>query len=70
VTAAEKILKKALVASNLDSRQWNAIQAGIRDRAFFSSHVEWPNILDAARQLTKEHANGEASLSEQRRDLP
>jgi len=69
MTAAEKILKKALVASNIDSRQWNAIQAGLRDRAFFSSRVEWPNILDAARRLTAEHAAGGASLSEQRRDM-
>ena len=37
MTAAEKIPQKALVASNLDSSQWNSIQAGLRDRAFFSS---------------------------------
>lgn len=58
MTAAEKILQKALVASNLDSSQWNSIQAGLRDRAFFSSEVAKANILDAMRRMAADKASG------------
>ena len=34
MTAADKILQKALVGSGMDSRQWSAVQAGLRDRAY------------------------------------
>lgn len=51
MTAAEKLLQKALVASNLDSRQWNSIQAGIRDRAFFSAKVKSTQFLLEARTV-------------------
>ena len=37
---SEKILQKTLVTSGLNSAQWNQVQAGLRDRAFFSSRVE------------------------------
>lgn len=69
MTAAEKILRKALVASNLDSRQWNGIQAGLRDRAFFSSRVAQANILDALRQRTAEYADGHTSMSDIRQRM-
>ena len=69
MTAAEKLLQKALVASNLDSRQWNSIQAGIRDRAFFSANVESVEFLSEARRMIAEQAAGGKSLSEIRRDL-
>jgi len=67
VTAAEKILKKALVASNLDSREWNSIQAGLRDRAFFSSRVAEANILDALQNRTAIYSDGHTSMSEIRK---
>ena len=69
MTAAEKILRKALVASNLDSRQWNSIQAGLRDRAFFSSRVAKANILDALQRKAAEHADGHTSISEIRKRM-
>lgn len=49
MTEAELILQKALVGSNLDSSQWNQIQAGFRNRAFFSSRIAEVNILAAMR---------------------
>lgn len=61
MTAAEKILQKALVESNIDSSEWNSIQAGLRDRAFFSSQVAKANILSAMRQMAAERANGKSA---------
>ena len=69
MTAAEKILKKALVGSSLNSREWNLVQAGLRDRAFFSSQVESAKILHAARKMVTDRAGGQLSASEIRRDL-
>ena len=69
MTAAEKVLQRALVGSNLDSRQWNSIQAGLRDRAFFSSQVASARILHAAREMAAERAGGNLSASEFRREM-
>lgn len=69
MTASEKILQKALVASNIDSRQWNSIQAGLRDRAFFSSRVAQANILDALQKRTAEYSDGHTSISEIRKRM-
>ena len=69
MTAAEKILKKALVGSSLNSREWNLVQAGLRDRAFISSQVESMRILHAARRMVADRAGGQLSASEVRRDL-
>ena len=66
LTASEKILQKALVGSNLDSRGWNSIQAGLRDRAFFSSQVMEPHLLDAMQKLSAEYARGGTDLSKLR----
>ena len=66
MTASKHILRKALVASDLDSSQWNSIQAGLRNRAFFSSQVARANILDAARRLSAEYAGGHTDLSKLR----
>lgn len=87
LTAAEKILQKALVSSKnlekpdftvdkdgkvvqdrgLDSRGWlNHVQAGLRDRAFFSSQVAQMHILDAARKVSAEYAEGGSDLSKLR----
>jgi len=69
MTAADKILQKALVGSGLDSRGWSQIQAGLRDRAFFSSQVENVRILDAMRRNVTELVGSQKSPSEIRRDL-
>ena len=69
MTAAEKILKKALIGSSLNSREWNLVQAGLRDRAFISSQVESMRILHAARKMVADRAGGQLSASEIRRDL-
>lgn len=66
LTASEKILQKALVGSNLDSRGWNSIQAGLRARAFFSSQVMEPHLLDAMQKLSAEYARGGTDLSKLR----
>ena len=66
MTASELILQKAIVASDLDSSQWNRIQAGLRNRAFFSSQVAKANILVTARDLAAKYAAGEIDLSKVR----
>lgn len=63
MTASELILQKALVGSDLDSSQWNQIQAGLRNRAFFSSRVAEVNILAAMRERVAKYAEGETDLS-------
>ena len=67
MNAAELILKKALVASELDSSQWNQIQAGFRNRAFFSSQVAKANILEAIHARTVEYVKRGADISEARK---
>ena len=69
MTAAEKILKKARIGSSRNSRDWNLVQAGLRDRAFISSQVESMRILHAARRMVADRAGGQLSASEIRRDL-
>ena len=69
MTEAELILQKALVGSDLDSSQWNQIQAGLRNRAFFSSSVAQVNILDAMRRRVAEYARGGTDLSKIRMEL-
>ena len=69
MTAAEKILQKSLVGSDIDSREWNSVQAGLRDRAFFSSQVAELQILDAFRTASAEHASGASDISKLRIEL-
>ena len=66
MTAADKILQKALVGSGLDSRQWSAVQAGLRDRAFFSATVEDVRVLGAFRDAAARLAAGETDPSSAR----
>lgn len=66
LTPSEKILSKALVGSDLDSRGWNSIQAGLKDRAFFMSQVTELHIADAARRLSADHADGHVDISKLR----
>jgi hypothetical protein len=70
VTASEILLQKALVGSSrLDSSQWNQIQAGLRNRAFFSSRIAAVNILAAMRKEAAEYAQGETDLSKIRMEF-
>lgn len=69
MNAAELILKKALVASNLDSKEWNQVQAAFRNRAFFSSQVVQANILQAMRQRVAEYAERGVDISEARKQM-
>lgn len=69
MSPADKILQKALVGSGLDTKGWSTVQAGLRDRAFFSSQVTEAKILHALRQNVAELVGGGKSTSEVRRDL-
>lgn len=69
MSPADVILRKALVASGLDTRQWNAVQASLRNRAFFSAEVESARILDAMRRSVRDLVDSQKSPSEIRRDL-
>ena len=69
MTAAEKILQKALVASSIGSGEWNRVQAALRDRAFFSSRVTEARILHELRENVAAIADGRKSPSEMRRDM-
>ena len=52
MTPADRLLQKTLVASRIDSKRWEAVRAGLRDRAFFSSRVESLRLLREARART------------------
>ncbi|MBR2920327.1 MAG: hypothetical protein IKL02_06540 [Kiritimatiellae bacterium] len=67
MNAAELILKKALVASKLDSKEWNQVQAAFRNRAFFSSQVAQANIIQAMRGRVAEYAERGVDISEARK---
>lgn len=79
MSPADKILQKALIASGnlkigdkeklVDTEGWSKVQAGLRDRAFFSSQVTEAKILHAMRQNVAELVSGGKSPSEVRRDL-
>jgi hypothetical protein len=67
MNAADLILKKALVASKLDSKEWNQVQAAFRNRAFFSSQVAQANIIQAMRGRVAEYAERGVDISEARK---
>ena len=69
MTAAEKMLAKALVGSKLDTKEWAGVQAGLRDRAFFMAQVEDARIHHAARQGVADMLESGKSQSEVRRDI-
>lgn len=66
MTAAERILAKALAASPMKSADWSSVQAGLRDRAFFSSTVDDARRLAAMRDACAKVAAGELSDSDAR----
>jgi hypothetical protein len=69
MTAAEIILKKALVSAGLNSRDWNGIQAAFRNRAFFSSEVVKTNILAAFRAQVADYAARGVDIAEARKEM-
>lgn len=69
MTAADLILKKALVESGIASKEWSYIQAGLRERAFFSARISEAKILHALRGEVSKVASGDKSASEVRRDI-
>lgn len=66
MTPAEQVLGRALAASILDSSQWSAVQAGLRDRAFFSAKVDNLRQLSAMRDACAKVASGKLDESQAR----
>ena len=66
MTPAEQILGRALAASSLNSSQWSAVQAGLRDRAFFSAKVDNLRQLSAMRDACAKVASGKLDESQAR----
>ena len=64
MTASERLLQKALVGSEIGSSEWNSIQAGLRDRAFFSARVTSMRVLDTMRAKIAESLKGNLSASD------
>lgn len=50
MTAAEKLLQKQLVTAGIDSAGWDVVNAGLKDRAFFSARIESVRFLREAQQ--------------------
>ena len=69
MTSADFILRKALVAADIPSRDWSRVHAGLRNRAFFMSRVTNERVLYAARQSVREMLEKGKSASEIRRDV-
>ena len=67
--ASDYILRKALVAADIPSKDWAKVHAGLRDRAFFMSRVMEQRILYASRQGVADVLDGKKDRSEVRRDL-
>lgn len=67
MTASERILQKTLVTSGIGADEWNSIQAGLRDRAFFSARVTEIRILDVMRGSIEKSLSGNLSPSEFRK---
>ena len=66
MTPAEQFLGRALAASSLNSSQWSAVQAGLRDRAFFSAKVDNLRQLSAMRDACAKVASGKLDESQAR----
>ena len=69
MTPAEKILSKSLAASGLPSSEWSRVQAGLRDRAFFSATVESARVLHAMRGASARVADEGISESDARKAI-
>lgn len=69
MTPAERILAKALAASPMKSADWSSIQAGLRDRAFFSATVDDARRLAVMRDAVAKVAAGELDESQARLEI-
>ena len=69
MTPAERILAKALAASPMKSADWSSIQAGLRDRAFFSATVDDARRLAVMREAVAKVASGDLSESQARLEI-
>ena len=69
MTAADLILKKALVGSKIGSEEWSRIHAGMRDRAFIISRIEDQRIHYDVRRLVSEVTRMNLDPSEYRREI-
>ncbi len=69
MTAAERILARSLAASPMKSADWGSVQAGLRDRAFFSATVDDARRLAAMREACAKVASGEMSDSDARASI-
>lgn len=66
MTPAERILAKSLAASPMTSADWSSVQAGLRDRAFFSATVDDARRLAVMREAVAKVAAGDLSESQAR----
>lgn len=66
MTPAERVLAKALAASSMKSADWSSVQAGLRDRAFFSATVDDARRLAVMREAASKVAAGELDASQAR----
>lgn len=66
MTPAERILARALAASPMKSSDWSSVQAGLRDRAFFSATVDDARRLAAMREAVARVGAGGLSESQAR----
>ena len=66
MTPAERILGKALAASPMKSADWSSVQAGFRDRAFFSATVDDARRLAVMREAVAKVAAGGLDESQAR----
>ena len=48
MTASEKILQKRLITAGLSAADWDRVQAGLKDRAFWSARVQNVRFLQTA----------------------
>lgn len=69
MNATEAILRKALVGSDLDTAGWARVDAGLRDRAFFSSQIQSAEVLHGMRSEIAKILHDGKSMSEVRRDI-
>ena len=69
MTPSEKILSNALAGSSLDTEGWSRVQAGLRDRAFFSATGESARVLHAMRGAAARVADEGLSESDARKAI-
>ena len=59
VTPLEKFLAKHPTPSGMDSKEWAALNAAMKENKFFSSKVENIRLLERLHRLIKNYLTGE-----------